>query len=1421
MGIVWRAFDPLLGRDVALKEIRTDNSDRGLRQLLRMEARMASHLEHPGIVPIYDVADDAEGNPYYAMRLVEGDRLTDAIRRLHSQTSESSEFASQRNGLLRRFCAVCQAVAYAHSRGVIHRDIKSANIALGAFDDVQVLDWGLARKDGVSVEGDTGQDEPSRARLYDTMPGTRKGTPAYMAPEQALGDVAEIGPRTDVYGLGAVLYEILTGREPFPRPDLSLKSESTADAVEAVFRQIVEEGPLSPRRVGPAVPAALEAVCMKAMARAPQSRYASPSELAADVSAWMEDRPTTAYVDPWRTRMRRWASRHRTLVASTGIGSLVLIVSLAAGIVLLNRSYASEQAAREDADQRLFASQIKVGFATWEKGQVSELNSLLERLSTNSSETETSPFEWHCLDALSRSSELNSLPGNRGAVDALLVSRDGTRLVTLSQAKAAPSVVGRSSASGKCIAEVWDLPNRRLIARSDEVPASASAAMTPDGTGLLLGGIDGIVRRCSLDDLQTFETWPEVTAPLGGPGSAISALTISPDFARVGIVRVDGSVEIYDWVAETRIASSAPMGAGGAVDSREFGIVWTANDQYLVTDRRSRGWFHALDPQAVRSVNFGEIGAACLDLSADLRELILGGSHGQVALRDVDTGKTRRTLECGREIVQAVRYSPKGSRMAAGGADGIVRVWSGVEGRLVAEFRGHRSSVRSLIWLTESTLISGGSQGEIILWDLSSPVEREIVQDLSRTVADLVELPGRGLAAVALDSDLQSEEPGEVVLLNLEDKSRIPLSLSHGESIGSVAWSPDGRWLATGTDGGSRTMAGRGEFCIWDSVSGRRVRTLGRYAGLAGVVAFSADGRHVIGVHGNVIQGSVRVRVWDTETWDSYELPDGPPSAGFISYAAISPDSHWLVMGTMSVSNPTEPGTLLVWDLRKRVWHSSGTSLAQNVTALQFSPDGQQVILSTGLLGDPAAIDGAIEIRSIPDCKQLSRLQDRGTGACYCAAMSPDQRLAAGASFDGTVRLWDLASKTIVRKVPASLTKSNEAATPANWIDFDPEGKWIAISATDAVTGKHPAGSELRIVEAATGRVASTQTISSTVFQCLFSTDGKSIALAEGDHANVSRITPQGTLEPAQSPGYPRGNPASHQGRVGAVAASSDGKWLATGGEDEEIRLWKVDEVVRDPARSIPLRLRGHSSSVCDACFSPDSRWLASVSGSLTNAAVGKSRNRELILWSTAEQKESTRLPLGDAQLCRLAFLDDERIAVAVSSPPARPGGGCEVHILGLPTLHKIARIRGPDFDSITCLAARRGGNELAFGVFGRQLFTAPTSGAEPARELGRMSQIPTAITYSPDGRTIAATGNRGELVLYAAASHQEMLSMLFHREALQCVAFSADSRQLLLGGAAPNDFGGELHLWPRRPAASPWTLPNLKEPSPLVSHAP
>lgn len=390
LGRVWLARDGVLGRDVALKELRADRvGDSRLRSRFLQEARITGQLEHPSIVPLYDLLGGADqdgkcDNPRYTMRFVAGRTLAEAIQDYHRRRRDGLATALDLAVLLDAFVAVCHAIAYAHSRKVLHRDIKGSNIVLGDFGEVFVLDWGLAKVMGepdssadtvrASASPEVTRVDPSQGNAAPraavtpspspdvTAEGAVIGTPSYMAPELAEGFPASMG--TDMYALGVLLYVLLTGHLPYD-------GQSTLEVLE----KIKSGDPPRPRALNASAPAALETICLKAMARSPATRYGTAEELAADIRRWRADEPVAAHAEPWTARLGRWSRRHRTAVAAGVVFLASAVVALTISTALVWQEERRTVLEKQHAEREWARAEVNLGTAhelAWNLVQIGE-----------------------------------------------------------------------------------------------------------------------------------------------------------------------------------------------------------------------------------------------------------------------------------------------------------------------------------------------------------------------------------------------------------------------------------------------------------------------------------------------------------------------------------------------------------------------------------------------------------------------------------------------------------------------------------------------------------------------------------------------------------------------------------------------------------------------------------------------------------------------------------------------------------------------------------------------------------------------------------------------------------------------------------------------------------------------------------------
>ncbi len=337
-GLVISVFDKKMQRPVALKIANTSAAERSAKVRFLREAQVTGQLSHPNVMPVYDIGADTEGQVFFTMKEVQGKSLQ---HRIHAKTAGS---------LVERlmvFRQVCNAIAFAHSRGVLHRDIKPANVMVGEFGEVLVVDWGLCKVLGESIEDYRDLAGDMEADALTTREGEITGTPAYMAPEQALGDNDKLSPRTDVYALGALLYTLLTDQAPF--------SGDVADVLIKVARGDV----VPAHEVRGGVPVELSAIAARAMKSRPEDRYANVGQLSSDVQAYLEQRPVSVFRYSLMQRAAKWAERNKRVVRPVAFTAALALVVLFSGALLHYnrvaeaRDLAIAEAARATRAERL------------------------------------------------------------------------------------------------------------------------------------------------------------------------------------------------------------------------------------------------------------------------------------------------------------------------------------------------------------------------------------------------------------------------------------------------------------------------------------------------------------------------------------------------------------------------------------------------------------------------------------------------------------------------------------------------------------------------------------------------------------------------------------------------------------------------------------------------------------------------------------------------------------------------------------------------------------------------------------------------------------------------------------------------------------------------------------------------------------
>ncbi|GHT22904.1 hypothetical protein FACS189419_06110 [Planctomycetales bacterium] len=336
MGRILVAYDQHLKREVALKELHPEVAgDESIVRRFVGEAEITAQLEHPGVVPIHYLGSDRDGLPYYTMKMIRGETLQEAIKAYHRKPSRAALLQ-----LVRRLISASKTIAFAHSKGVIHRDLKPANIMIGEHGETLVMDWGLAKPiqqpDQESYVSYIHRSQGIRPEL--TMVGAIVGTPAFMSPEQASADEAVIGPLSDVFALGTILYYLLAGQTAF-----------SGCSTQEVLNKVRAANPVKPSNIKPNVSFGLEAICFKAMAKEPINRYQGAEEFVADLCRWLDNEPILAVKESVFQRCSRWLVKHKTLAVSVPFAAILTTILIYAGVQIGYHSIMSRENAAINA----------------------------------------------------------------------------------------------------------------------------------------------------------------------------------------------------------------------------------------------------------------------------------------------------------------------------------------------------------------------------------------------------------------------------------------------------------------------------------------------------------------------------------------------------------------------------------------------------------------------------------------------------------------------------------------------------------------------------------------------------------------------------------------------------------------------------------------------------------------------------------------------------------------------------------------------------------------------------------------------------------------------------------------------------------------------------------------------------------------
>jgi WD40 repeat protein/tRNA A-37 threonylcarbamoyl transferase component Bud32 len=978
MGVVYKARQVSLNRPVALKMLRsgvlaTDDD----RRRFQNEAEAVALLDHRHVVPILEVGEHNDRR-YFSMKLIGGSSLDKKL----------ADYLADPKGCARLLATVAEAVHHAHQRGILHRDLKPSNVLLDERDTPYVTDFGLAKRVG-------GESELTHS-------GVIVGTPAYMAPEQASGRRGMVTTTTDVHGLGAILYAMLTGSAPF-----------RGDSVMDTLQQVREWSPELPRRLNSNVPRDLEVICLKCLEKDPARRYASAQALADDLHRYLNAEPIAARSVGAAERAWLWCRKRPALMGL--LSALVLVLIAASGILV---AYARQQAelARQQADRahterllrvqaiaerdragrQAYVNAINLAWNAWQDGNPARVRDLLKSTSpSREGHVDFRGFEWSYLDQLDRTALWTFAPKDTRS-PSIAFSPDGAWI----------AVARNNGSDRKGDIALLDARTGREIRTIAAKSASFSGiALSPNGAWI-----------ASTRDDRSVVIWESRGGAeiMSLPGDQVSKAMFSRDGRLLATLVTQSSpaganaqVKIWDLAKRQAIQSLV-------IPSYAYNLAFSPDGKLLATAAGGLQVWDTLTGQVVWKTGNHAI-MTDVAFSPDGKLLAAASFDGWIGLWDATTGVRGATLSGHRGEVQRLAFSPDGQRLASGGRDRIVRIWDIQSNRLQLELRGHESIVWDLAFSPDGGRLASVSflDGVVKLWDTRQ--RQEAIELGQPATGDLTfglaySADGRLLTAAQSAGHLQTWDVVRRSSLNQLDSAT-----KTGRSW--VAFSPRSDLLAT--------LDEKRSIVLRNPMTGALLRAMdssegsGRCCG-----AFSPDGRFLAATSGTLSA----IRIWDVSTGQLIAVLPG--HKGDIECLAFSPDGRTLASGSLDT-------TVRIWDFSSRREQLVYRGHSQGIACVAFSPDGKR--LASAQLDSRSP--GEIQLWDVSTGQSQGILRGHAGFARRLSYLDDGRRLASLGD-DGQLKIWDVQAGQETLSLPAHTR--NGIAMAAS-----PNGRQIATSGAE------------------------------------------------------------------------------------------------------------------------------------------------------------------------------------------------------------------------------------------------------------------------------------------------------------------------------------------------------------------------------------
>jgi WD40 repeat protein/serine/threonine protein kinase len=989
MAVVYMAEqEKPLRRRVALKIIKLGMDTRQVIARFEVERQALAIMEHPNIAKVLDAGTTETGRPYFVMELVRGVSISKYCDKNKLDTKQRLDL----------FVQVCNAVQHAHQKGIIHRDIKPSNIMVTLRDGKpvpKVIDFGIAKATSQRLT------EKTLFTRYAQM----IGTPAYMSPEQAEFSELDIDTRTDIYSLGILLYELLTGATPFSEEQLReagyiemqriireeepLKPSTKLSTLGDTLTDVAEHRKASPDSLQKLVRGDLDWIVMKSLEKDRTRRYDATAELVADIARHLNNEPVLASPPSTIYRIRKFVRKHRGTVAAV----LTIIAVLIAGFMVSTTLYffaadalGKEETARKAAQQAeniaqekaeahrraLYYNRIALADVQWHAANISSVYRLLALCPKD-----LRGWEWYRLLHVSDQA-LMTLRGHKNAIWSVAFSPDGSRIVSCSHDQTI---------------KVWDTESGvEVMTLHGHKSMVTSVAFSPDGRRIVSGSRDNTLK------IWDAESGSEVMT-LRGHREHVNSVAYSPDGRRIASGSTDKTLKVWD--AESGIEVMTLKEHEGYVIS----VAFSPDGRWIVVgcfDSTIKVW-DASSGEELMTFRGHEREVHCVAFSPDSKRIVSGSRDKTIKVWDSETGDLVMTL-WGHKVM-SVAFSPDGRRIVSGSTDKTLKIWDAYSGEELMTFRGHEQEVNCVAFNPEGRrIVSGSFDKTLKIWDVGNCSEVMTLRGHEEFISSVAFSPdGRKIASSSYDKSIK--------LWDAENGAEVMTLRGHPMSVCSVAFSPDGRRIVSCSD--DKTLK------VWDAETGGEVVTLSGHSSTVCSVTFSPDGKRIVSC-----SRDKTIKVWDTES--SSDVMTLPGHTGWVGSIAFSPDGKRIVSGSRDK-------TLKIWDAESGNEVMTLRGHETYVVSVAFSPDGKRIV--------SGSFDKTLKVWDAESGIEVMTLRGH-EGYVISVAFSPDGRRIVSCGRNNALKVWDANSGAEVMTL-----RGHEANVIS--VAFSPDGRRIASGSSD------------------------------------------------------------------------------------------------------------------------------------------------------------------------------------------------------------------------------------------------------------------------------------------------------------------------------------------------------------------------------------